>query len=318
MDSPIFSRRRAVIALGALAMAPTFGAPAFGARALDLPIKGSDDPSTTHPTRALDSAGRLTVAVRVNGEGPYAFMIDTGASTSVISSEVAAALNLKADGRTNLHGIAGVQAAETVKVDQISVGRRTRRDVVMTMLPGAELEASGILGLDWLGSQGLLLDFVGDEMSVGAGQPYSDGRTVSVPVGMRRNGLSLLRGEVPGGNVMAFVDTGSTATVGNLALMNLALANRGIVSVWSDTTLRSVTGQVLPGRLALLRSLKLGAVRMRNVPVVFGPVHTFAYWGIDDSPAMLIGSDVLRAFDSVSLDFSRGQVHFRVRDTRGT
>jgi len=123
---------------------------------------------------------------------------------------------------------------------------------------------------------------------------------------------------VPGGSVMAFVDTGSTATVGNMALMDLALANRGIVSAWSDITLRSVTGQILPGRLARLRSLKLGAVRMRNVPVVFGPVHTFEYWGIDDSPAMLIGADVLRAFDSVSLDFSRGQVHFRVRDTRGT
>ncbi|MFZ0267471.1 aspartyl protease family protein [Caulobacter sp.] len=312
MDSPVFPHRRTV-ALWALAMAP-----AFGARAFDLSAKPLTDAPTVHSTQVLDSAGRLTVNARVNGNGPYPFMIDTGASASVIANDLVAALNLKADGTTKLHGIAGVQTADTVKIDEISIGRRTRRDLVMTLLPAGQLEASGILGLDWLGSQGLLLNFIGDEMSVGAGQPYSDGRTISVPVGARRSGLSLLRGDVPGGHVLAFVDTGSTTTVGNLALMNLALANRGIVGDWSDTILRSVTGQILPGRFAQLRSLELGAVRMRNVPVVFGQVHTFAYWGIDDRPAMLIGADVLRAFASVSLDFSRGQVHFRVRDTRGT
>jgi hypothetical protein len=48
------------------------------------------------------------------------------------------------------------------------------------------------------------------------------------------------------------------------------------------------------------------------VPVVFGPVHTFEYWGLVDRPAILIGIDVLNAFESVALDFTRGQVHFRL------
>jgi clan AA aspartic protease (TIGR02281 family) len=306
MDGLMVSRRR-IAALCALALIP-----AFPVRAFDLP-----DKSLADPTRSLDAAGRLTVEVRVNGGGPYRFMVDTGASASVISSGVATALGLKVDGRTNLHSIAGVQAADTVKVAALAVGSRIRRDLTMTVLPDANLEAAGILGLDWLGSQGLLLNFSADEMSVGAGQPYGDGRTITVPVGLRRSGLSLLRGGVPGGSVLAFLDTGSTTTVGNMALMEMALNNRGIVSAWTDITLRSVTGQALPGRLATLAKLTLGDIRMRNVPVVFGPVHTFEYWNID-GPALLIGADVLRNFDSVSLDFSRGQVHFRVRDTRGT
>jgi hypothetical protein len=48
------------------------------------------------------------------------------------------------------------------------------------------------------------------------------------------------------------------------------------------------------------------------VPVVFGPVHTFDYWGLSDRPAILIGIDVLNVFESVALDFTRGQVHFRL------
>jgi hypothetical protein len=44
-------------------------------------------------------------------------------------------------------------------------------------------------------------------------------------------------------------------------------------------------------------------------------VHTFDYWGLSDRPAILIGIDVLNAFESVALDFTRGQVHFRLSST---
>lgn len=68
----------------------------------------------------------------------------------------------------------------------------------------------------------------------------------------------------------------------------------------------------MTGRLAALKSLKLGKMTLRNVPVVFGAVHTFAYWGLEDRPAILVGADVLNTFESVALDFTRGQIHFRL------
>lgn len=300
--------RRAAIALGALAAAT----PAFSAHALNLPETPPPD-----PLKRLDSARRLTVQVSIDGEGPYPFLVDTGASTSVISADIVSAQGLKIGGQTNLHSITGVQPARTVVVGEVGVGRRIRHGLTMTVLPADNLEAAGILGLDWLGSQGLLLDFAGQKMKVGAGLPYRDGRTVTVPIDMRQNGLSLLRGGVPGGSALVFLDTGSTTTVGNMALLELAQDHGAIISDWTDVALRSVTGQVFNGRLATLRLLRMGDIRLRNVPVVFGPVHTFRYWGIDQGPAILVGSDVMRAFDSVSLDFARNQVHFRVHDTRG-
>ncbi len=149
-------------------------------------------------------------------------------------------------------------------------------------------------------------------MRVGSVAPTVDEYTESVPVKVRRSGLHLIQAAVGGGSVLAFIDTGSTTTVGNMALMRQAMRGRNVTSDWADIQLVSLTGQTLEGRLAALKSLSLGRIVIRDVPVVFGPIHTFEYWGLVDRPAILIGIDILNVFESVALDFTRGQVHFRL------
>src|SRR5438309_10245106 len=51
---------------------------------------------------------RMTVAVRLSGEGPYRFLVDTGADRSAISSELAARLTLKPGESASLHSVSGV------------------------------------------------------------------------------------------------------------------------------------------------------------------------------------------------------------------
>src|SRR5690349_20565118 len=58
---------------------------------------------------APDLAGRITVPVRVNGEGPFDFVVDTGANRTVIAGELAAELGLPDDGPASIHGIVGVE-----------------------------------------------------------------------------------------------------------------------------------------------------------------------------------------------------------------
>jgi len=300
--STMMSRRR----LGALL---ALGLPLAGpARAFNLP----DPPSLTAPTATLGLARRLTVQVRINDQGPYAFLIDTGANASVISSELAASLGLPVGAPVNLHGIAGVELVGTVTAATVGVGRRVRRGLTLSVLPGRFIQAPGILGLDWLGSQGLVLDFARDQMRLGSIVPMTDERTISVPIKARRNGLHLIEASVAGAAVLAFLDTGSTTTVGNAALMAQAIRRRSVTTDWADIELLSLTGQTISGRLAALKRVSLGRVTLGNVPVVFGPIHTFAYWGLVDRPALLIGMDILNAFESVALDFNRGQVHFRL------
>jgi predicted aspartyl protease len=275
----------------------------------DLP-----DPATGDPTRGLDPAGRLTVQVFLNDKGPFPFLVDTGANASVISSELASSLGLPAGRAVNLHGIAGVELVGTVGVASVRVGRRERRDLSLSIIPGRYLKAPGVLGMDWLGAQGLTLDFADRQMHVGARIPRADQRSVSVPVRLQRSGLSLIDAHVGSTRALTFLDTGSTTTVGNSALLAAATQAGAVTRDWTDIQLISLTGQTLSGRLAALKQLTLGKMVMRNVPVVFGPVHTFEYWGLVAEPALLIGVDVLRAFQTVTLDYHRGAVHFRLPD----
>src|SRR5471030_2461470 len=43
---------------------------------------------------AFDQAKRMTVPVYLNGQGPFGFVVDTGANRTVVATEVAAACNL--------------------------------------------------------------------------------------------------------------------------------------------------------------------------------------------------------------------------------
>jgi predicted aspartyl protease len=304
VSSSLISRRNLAATLSVLAL------PGGVARAQgDLP-----DPGTSAPTRGLDPAGRLTVLVFLNDKGPFPFLVDTGANASVISSDLVASLDLPPGRPVNLHGIAGVEQVGTVGVQSVRVGRRERRDISMSIIAGRYLKAPGVLGMDWLGEQGLTLDFVERQMHVGARVPRADQRSVSVPVRLQRSGLSLIDAHIGATRALTFLDTGSTTTVGNAALMDAAAKANLITRDWTDIQLVSLTGQTLSGRLAALKQLTLGKMIMRNVPVVFGPVHTFEYWGLVSEPALLIGVDVLRAFESVTLDYHRGAVHFLLPD----
>jgi len=305
MDGPELSRRRlaAMLAMGLGSALPA------AAMARDLPDP-PPDPLVEKTKRSVDH--RLTVQVLINNAGPYPFLVDTGANASVISRELAASLNLPRREPVTFHSIAGAERAETVGVDRISVGRRTRRGMRMAVLPGRHIRSAGVLGLDWLGTQGLVLDFARNQMRLGSVVRRSDSLSVTVPVVAQRSGLHLIDASVVGASVLAFLDTGSTTTVGNLALMNQTTRRRAASRDWADIQLLSLTGQVLKGRLAALKSLELGNLKLGNVPVVFGPVHTFEYWGLVDEPAILIGVDVLNVFESVALDYTRGQVHFRL------
>lgn len=265
------------------------------------------------PLGYVDTASRLSVATYVNGQGPFAFLVDTGATTSVITSDIADQLGLEQRELGRLHSIAGAQSVPMTRVASLAVGKRERRNMTVAVLPRAQLRMDGILGLEWLGQASLLLDFGRRRMVVGEALPVPDEQTVTVKSKLLRSGLILIDALIPRQRVIAFIDSGSTTTAGNLALFDAARAGGAIVGAAGPKELISVTGQVLDGRSAILTRLTLGPMTLRNLPLVIGSIHTFEYWGLQDRPAMVIGTDVLRTFDRVAIDLRRNEVRFRLR-----
>ncbi len=300
MASKPLSRR---VLVGALASAGLCPAPAAGQAAAA---------EEQDRLRYLDAAGRLSVKALVNGEGPFDFLIDTGATASVIASEIADQLGLRRTDSGRLHSIAGAESVAMTRVDSLAVGKRMKRDMTVAVLPRASLWMDGVLGLDWLGKASLLLDFGRRRMVVGQPLPIPDAQTAIVESRLVRSGLTLIDAYIPRERVIAFIDTGSTTTAGNMALMEAAIRGGSLLGAAGETALRSVTGQVMRGRAATLTRLTLGDMTLRNAPLIVGAIHTFDYWGLGDRPAIVIGADILRAFDTVAIDFKRNEVRFRV------
>jgi predicted aspartyl protease len=270
------------------------------------------DTPPSDPLKYLDDAKRLSVKAHVNGQGPFDFLVDTGANSSVITAELATQLSLPRGALSRLHSIAGAQSVETAKVASLAVGKRSRENMTVSILPREQLRMDGVLGLEWLDRASLMLDFKRRRMTVGEALPLADTQTVVVKSKLLRSGLTLIDAFMPLERLTAFVDSGSTTTVGNLALLKAARNNDAVLATSTATELRSVTGQVLPGRSAILSRLTLGKMTLRNVPLIIGAIHTFDYWGFQEQPAIVIGTDILQKFDMVSMDFKRNEVRFRV------
>ncbi|HWL46458.1 MAG TPA: retroviral-like aspartic protease family protein [Sphingomonadaceae bacterium] len=257
---------------------------------------------------------RMAVAVTVDGQGPFRFIVDTGADRSVIGQALARRLALPAGPAVMLHGMAGTQQVDTVAIATLEVGVSRISGIVAPALPEAYLGAQGLIGLDALAGQRLMLDFERKTISVedpASRAPPADDEIV-VTARRRFGQLILTQVNVGGRRVHAVIDTGAEVTMGNSALRALVFGGRKPPPP-HPVLLTSVTGQQVTADLVVLPSVRIGALAMEGVPIAFADVRPFALFGLADTPAMLLGTDLLEAFRRVSLDFSKRKVRFQLR-----
>ena len=71
---------------------------------------------------ARKDSTRMTVEVRVNGRGPYQFLVDSGADSSVVGLRIARDLQLPLGTPSVLHGTTGSAVVDRVMVDELQLG----------------------------------------------------------------------------------------------------------------------------------------------------------------------------------------------------
>ena len=285
----------------------------------DLPIVAAVTPSTSNPGQTIETSNdpfkRMTAPVLLDGRGPNFFVVDTGANQSVISQELALALGLPEGPAVDLHGVAGVERTATVKVGRVQVGARVEKDVIMPVLPQAAIGAPGIIGIDRLRNQRVKLDFRARQLTVEPSR-FADLPAFTSRVHARQvsGQLLIVDADLAGIPVSVFLDSGAERTIGNPALLQLAVM-RVQQGGFFDVPVISVTGKTLRGQIALLPVLRLGHVRLLDISVTFADLHVFQIWGLQQ-PAMLLGMDALSTFDSVTLDFGHAEVWFELYPRR--
>ena len=253
---------------------------------------------------------RMTSGVLIGGQGPFEFVVDTGANQSVISTELAAKLGLPMGDTLPLNGVAGVQATPTVST-RLQLGSRAPRDVTLYVLPGEAIGGPGMLGLDQLDGVRLTLDFQHELLSIDSGPELpGEGAAYRMKAHRRDGQLTLVDADLAGIGVTAFLDSGAQDTIGNMALRELALTRYPMTSM-RRIPIISVTGQTIDAEFADLPTFRIGGAHVESWPIAFADLHIFRLWNLVDRPAILIGVDVLSRFETVCLDFRRDEVGFR-------
>ncbi|MGY6550339.1 MAG: retroviral-like aspartic protease family protein [Erythrobacter sp.] len=251
---------------------------------------------------------RLTMPVMIDGKGPFRFMVDTGSQATAVAREINAFLMLPPAGRANLLGMASVRPVDLVAIERLDIGKHLIENLAAPILERGNIGADGIIGLDSLQDFRVVLDFREPSIALQdmrTTRNTSDGFEIIVRAKQQGGQLLITNAMVEGIRTTVIIDTGAQASLANLVLREKLRRKREAEVVTTD-----VNGVDLLGHMAVVRSLKIDALTLSNVPLAFADSPVFAALGLADTPVLALGMQHLRLFDRVGIDFSNNRILF--------
>jgi predicted aspartyl protease len=304
------------LALATLALQPT--------AALEVPSTGShiaprvllpDEPLYAVSTR-VDRIGRIVAPVYINGQGPFLFMLDTGANRTVLSGESVRRLGLTMeDGAISVQGVNGRGIAPTVTIERLDVGELKFDNVELPVLAGPVLDRiDGILGTDGLADKKVTADFVRDRITIVESRGRRAPLNRIVVRGQLISGqLMMVEGHVGRVPVKAIIDTGGAHTLGNPALQRALATQRNRGEITLATSVVDANDHLKYAEIGVSPAISLGEATVRNTVITYGDFDIFRVWGLQEEPALLIGMDVLGTLAEVAIDYRRRELQLLTR-----
>jgi predicted aspartyl protease len=134
----------------------------------------------------------ILLPTRVNGAGPFDFILDTGAGTSLLSAELAQQLNIKILGTKEGQSAGGKISVSLAKVDSLAVGQAKIEDVDVGIVDldhisktiGAKID--GDIGYNFLKHFRVTIDYQTGEIRFGGPKRIENfGRSSKTEIAMR-------------------------------------------------------------------------------------------------------------------------------------
>jgi len=276
----------------------------------------SSDPAPSSQTLKLDPDGheRLTVPITIDGQGPFAFLIDTGAQATVLSRELADRLQLTDRTPATLVGLVSKMPTETVAIDGMMLGHHNF-NVAQAPLVNSEhlgIGVDGILGLDGLQERRVLIDFIRRRIEVADASELGGNRGYEIVVRARRKlgQLIITDAEVDGIRTAVLVDTGAQSSI-----INPALAERLRSRSRLTTQLTDINGTQIEGQLQVLRKFSIESMVINDIPAFVAESPALDALGLGGKPAMILGMRELKLFRRVAIDFETRRILFDIPKT---
>jgi len=262
----------------------------------------------------FDADGRPVAMTWINDQGPFAFAIDTAAGASVISPELIAQLQLSPDPthKAQLHGVSGMTIVDLYPIRSIDVGG-VRAENLLLLAPPAHnatggAHHSGLIGADVFAGKRVEFDIARQTVSITASNDGARADMTSLPADILGGVMTVVSLDVGGVETRAIIDTGARKSLGNLALMSaLEIAPDAAPAAPLSS---GITGHGLEIAAERATTIGFSQARTETVTVEFSGAHVFGQLGLADTPAIILGMDVLTHFDAFAIDHERQEFQF--------
>jgi predicted aspartyl protease len=255
----------------------------------------------------------ILLPVQVNGEGPFQFILDTGASISLLSPLLAQRLRVEPNSSREGQSAGGRVAVSLAQVDFISLGdcRVSPLEVGIVDLSqvartvGANID--GDLGYNFLRHFRLTIDYGAAELRIDDPKRFDyfgDRSLTEVPIRLAAPAkpLILVDAFIDGRGPFQFaIDTGtSTSAISAEAAATLGLKG---TPIGAGTT----PGAQVQVTAASVRSLQVGGAKIDDVNVVIGSFLAMLSEAAGTRLDGIIGYNFLRNF-KVTIDYPNQQM----------
>jgi predicted aspartyl protease len=206
------------------------------------PLAGRTFPAE-QPSVKLEILGGRPVASRVflNGQGPFRFLLDTGAQTNQVKEALASKLGLAPSFQVEMDTRLGTTRARGGRVAEITLGNATavNQEFLFTTMEAVHAlspNIQGVLGQEFLSRFDCLLDFRGRRLVFGATAP--DGTRIPARVIDGRMAIQTSYGDLvldSGTHALVLFHTPASSVPGGTIR---TASGAGAVSMMRDATVR--------------------------------------------------------------------------------
>jgi predicted aspartyl protease len=247
----------------------------------------------------------ILLPVKVNERGPFEFILDTGAGTSLVSLELAKQLALKTTGSKEGQTAGGKVSVSLAKVDSLSLGEAQLDDVDVGIVDlshiantiGAKID--GDLGYNFLKHFRVTIDYrdsllrLDDPKRV---ESFARGAQTEIPIRLAHPAKPLILVDVHANGRGPFqfaIDTGTSTT----AITPELAKQLGVEtsSAGSGTT----GGAAINFQAGSLRSFQLGGAKIDNLSVVVGDFFAMLSAAVGAKLDGIVGYNFLRSYKVV-------------------
>jgi predicted aspartyl protease len=251
----------------------------------------------------------ILLPVEVNGEGPFEFILDTGAGTSLLSSELGQKLGIKVIGSKEGQSAGGAVSVSLAKVKSLAVGSAKLSDVDVGLVDLSHIgktvgtKIDGDLGYNFLKHFRVTLDYRKNEIRFDdpkrfelAGQPAA---ITEVAMRLASPAKPLILVDVfanDSGPFQFALDTGTSTT----AITPELAKQLGVAS--SPIGPATTGGAQVEVTAGALQSFQVGGARIDDLPVIVADFFAMLSNALGVKLDGIVGYNFLRNY-KVALDY---------------